>query len=142
MFLPALHHLLSSRLGLSPVRKDLWLARGLILGAVAGSVLCGLAPTSGPFLVGVVVFEACPGIMAVLLSLMASVVADPAMHDAVYVGGALLWSLGGLVAPLMARVFALGLRMGEPWYGLPFLVGGGLQAISLLIVMFPQIKIE
>ncbi|KAJ6787143.1 hypothetical protein PWT90_10726 [Aphanocladium album] len=134
LILPSVALLLQKRLRLSPVKKDLWIARGSVVAMVAGSVLQGLAPTGAAFVASVGFYELSRGYTPALVSVLAALVAAE-RESMVYVCVTMMQALGQIIAgPLLGQVLALGFRMGTAWYGLPFVMCGCLQAVSMLFV--------
>lgn len=139
VLLPSVALLLQKYLHLAPAKKDLWITRGSAVLMVLGSLFQGLAPTPALFVASVGFYELSRGYMPALLSVVAALVGREAQNR-VYVCVAMMQAVGTLVAgPLLGQVFALGLGMGEGWYGLPFLVSGGLQGVAMVFTFVVRV---
>ncbi|KFG83653.1 hypothetical protein MANI_015986 [Metarhizium anisopliae] len=132
--LPLTSQLLLRKLSLSPVHKDVWMARASAMFLLLGAFCLGLAPTLETFLSSLVIFTVGIGYNLILRSLIASYAKDDKtglMFTAISVSE----GLGGLIAgPIMAMLFRVGLNLGRAWIGLPFLFAGLLFSTSTLIV--------
>lgn len=133
--LPSASWLLTSAFGFSTGRKDLWLAQFSILCTAAGDFLMGSATTKELFVVSIVVGKLGQGTWLLLRSLLTtSSKADTA--GAVNGTASLFETAGMLVAgPITAHLFALGIRWGNAWMGLPFLFAGAVTTIGLLLML-------
>lgn len=138
--IPSLGYFLMKRFDLNPVAKDLWVARGSAFIMVTGSIAQGLVPTAALFYVSVGYYELSRGYSASIVAVIAGLLS--AEHGSmVFVCVTMMQALGMLISgPLLGEVFALGFRMGERWYGLPFLVCASLQAVSLTFAWIVKVK--
>lgn len=134
ILLPAGSWILTSAFGFSTGRKDLWLACFSILCTAAGDFLMGTAATKELFVVSIVVGKLGQGTWLLLRSLVTtSTKADSS--GAVNATASLFETAGMLVAgPITAHLFALGIRWGNAWMGLPFLFAGVVTSIGLLLM--------
>lgn len=137
--LPAIALFLQKRMRLVPVVKDLYIARGSAIIMVTASVLQGLAPTGATFVGAVAFYELSRGYLPALLSVLAALAA--AEHESmVYVCVTMMQALGMILAgPLLGQVQAVGFRMGRSWYGLPFVMCGCLQAVSMVFAYIVKV---
>lgn len=135
ILLPAGSWLLTSAFGFSTGRKDLWLARFSILCTAAGDFLMGTAATKELFVLSIVVGKLGQGTWLLLRSLLTtSSKTDTA--GAVNATASLFETAGMLVAgPITAHLFAVGIRWGNAWMGLPFLFAGTVTSIGLLLMV-------
>lgn len=112
-------------------QRDLALARASYGLLALGFLLMGAAPTLPAFLAGLAVLALGSGSSSLGRSLM-SLYVDPAHRTR-------LFSLVGMVEtvgttygpPLLAALFALGMRLDGPWIGLPY---WGAAALALLVL--------
>ncbi|KAL8386886.1 hypothetical protein RB595_010314 [Gaeumannomyces hyphopodioides] len=119
---PALGRLCLGRLRMSPLRKDLSLAR--VAGAVGtlGALLVALSPTPGALMCSLVVFSFGYGFAPFIRSLLNALVEQRhlAMLNSCI---SFLEMCGTLVAaPGLSAALGLGVRLGGPWVGLPFML--------------------
>ncbi|KID94349.1 Major facilitator superfamily, partial [Metarhizium majus ARSEF 297] len=132
--LPLTSQLLSRKLSLSPVHKDVWMARASATFLLLGAFCLGLAPTLETFLSSLVIFTVGIGYNLILCSLIASYAKDD-KTGLMFTEIPVSEGLGGLIAgPIMAMLFRVGLNLGRAWIGLPFLFAGLLFSTSTLIV--------
>lgn len=134
IILPVINQLLTKAPSLTPLMKDLWLARGSILLLVIGSFGLGLAPTSSTMIANLVLYSLGSGYGAAIRSLLTAAVHGE--HTGMlYAMMSLLENAGSLIAgPLLALIFRLGLVWGGIWIGLPFIGAGLLFSLAAAIV--------
>ncbi|POR35886.1 Uncharacterized protein TPAR_03920 [Tolypocladium paradoxum] len=134
IILPVVSQLLAKASSLTPLMKDLWLARGSILLLVTGSFGLGLAPTSSTMIANLVLYSLGTGYGAAIRSLLTGAVHGE--HTGLlYAMMSFLENTGSLIAgPLLALTFRVGLDSGGVWIGLPFIGAGFLFSLAAAIV--------
>ncbi|KAF4511925.1 hypothetical protein G6O67_001122 [Ophiocordyceps sinensis] len=132
--LPLVSRLLLSRLGLSPLVKDLCLVKAGLSALIIGALGIGLAPNSSLLIASIMVYALGYGYSPAMRSLLTLV----AGHDNIgtlFTAMSVLETAGTLLAgPLMAATFRLGLAWGEFWIGLPFVSVGAIMTCAAVIV--------
>jgi MFS family permease len=122
-------------------KRDLLLARLSALFYGLGALLMALAPTIPPFIGGLIVLAVGSGASGLLKSLCA-VYVDEEHTTRLYTMYSIADTVGSVfVQPMLAGLFALGMKLGGTWIGLPYLavVGGCVLAVVLLaFVRLPQ----
>ncbi|CCC07670.1 unnamed protein product [Sordaria macrospora k-hell] len=113
---------------LSPLKKDLALARTSSLLLTSGCLLIAFASTRVSLTAGMVLFAVGSGVGSTLRSLLNALVDEEHMGLVNSVVG-WLEMVGIMVAgPVLAEGMSEGLRRGGGWVGLPFWIAGGLLA--------------
>ncbi|KAL8351422.1 hypothetical protein RB601_000556 [Gaeumannomyces tritici] len=134
---PALGRLCLGRLRMSPLRKDLSLAR--VAGAVGtlGALLVAVSPTPGALMCSLVIFSFGYGFAPFIRSLLNALVEQRhlAMLNSCI---SFLEMCGTLVAaPGLSAALGLGVRLGGPWVGLPFMLAAlGFAAATATVCAF------
>ncbi|KJZ70264.1 hypothetical protein HIM_10345 [Hirsutella minnesotensis 3608] len=131
LLLPAASFVISDRLSMPAVSRDLILARASFLLAALGAVVVGLSKSPATMIAGLCVYYLGTGYNVILRSLLASVVEGhtPILFNCV----ALLEAAGSLISgPVMAQSFRAGLRFGGSWVGIPFFIAAGLSTAAFL----------
>jgi len=119
--LPGLSHLLLSRLHFTSKAKDLLLARSSVIFLIIGAILMGLAPTVGVGICAMIVWTLGLGFTSLTRSLITTLV-DQQHVGRLYAAISIVETTGMLIAgPTMAGLYAIGLKWGRGWQGLPFL---------------------
>ncbi|KAJ5114127.1 hypothetical protein N7456_002661 [Penicillium angulare] len=130
---PVISHLLSKYM--RPAVKNLILARALACLVIVGSLLTG-APHIGLAIFGLMLQASGAGLSpicrAIAISYMAS--QDKSKVNAMI---GMLETLGSLFAgPTLAWLFALGMKLGDVWFGLPYFGLAGWCLLCLLGLLF------
>lgn len=132
--LPLMGELLQARFGLKGSIRDLWLARLTVLCLPLGFVLMSLSPFLGLMAVGMVLTALGSGCGSLVRSIANSMV-DTTQVARLNGAISIVDTLGILISgPLLAEIYALGLRMGGGWLALPFFMAAVLTAIASGIV--------
>ncbi|KAK5998271.1 Putative NADP-dependent oxidoreductase YfmJ [Cladobotryum mycophilum] len=134
LILPSLSHLLVTKLHISPLVKDLWFARAIILAMVLGAFGMALASTSLPFMASVVLFSVGTSYNLVCRSLLSAI--SQGQHIAMlYTAIGFLETGGALIAgPFLAAMYRIGLNWGGVWLGLPFISAGIMFAFAGVVL--------
>ncbi|KAK1754313.1 major facilitator superfamily domain-containing protein [Echria macrotheca] len=140
VILPALSRFLTTRLRMSAVRKDLWIARATGIAGIVGALLIALAAKAPVLIIGLVVFAFNGGMAAVIRSLLSSLV-EPHHFGTLNSLIGVLEMVGLMVAaPSLFQSLKLGLEMGGAWIGLPFFIAAGMISVSTFIIWFFPVR--
>ncbi|OAR01629.1 hypothetical protein LLEC1_03284 [Akanthomyces lecanii] len=133
---------LLNRAGMAPMVKDAQISRYAMLLASISSFGIGLASSFYAIVPFLPLYTFRSVSRASLNSLLPSL-AGPERIGVLYSVMAVLDSLGLMVAaPATAAVFRIGLRLGGVWIGLPFILSGGLMAMSTVVLFAVRITHE
>ncbi|OAQ59144.2 MFS transporter [Pochonia chlamydosporia 170] len=139
--LPVASHLLL-RAHVSPLAKDLLLARCCIVITAVGAFGIASAATPAVLVVFLVPFAFLEGFNATVKSFLAQL-AGGDRTAIVFTAVGVLENVGVLLAgPAIAGTFSVGLRWGEQWYGLPFAVAGAMFSVAAVMVLSIRIYSE
>lgn len=123
--------------------RDLSIARWSYMILSLGSFTLGVSPSLAGFLFGLVLMAVGSGYSSLARSLM-SVYVDPEHRSRLFTIVGMVEVLGNVYSqPMLAGLFALGLRLNGAWIGLPYFglaVLVGLSASLLLFVRIPGRK--
>jgi len=134
VILPATTHLCLTRLEMSGLSKDIWLARLSGFVQIVGCLVIALAGNGWVLSVGLVFFALGTGLSALIRSLLNSLVEEHHVGMLNTLVG-FLETTGLMVAgPVLAKSLSLGIRLGGGWIGLPFLTAMGFFVFSTFIV--------
>lgn len=123
------------RARVSPLAKDLLVARCCIVVTAIGTFGIALATTPAMLFAFLVPFAFLEGFNASVKSLLAQL-AEDGQTAILFTAVGALESVGTIVAvPAMASIFGVGLRWGEQWYGLVFVLAGLMFSIAAMIVL-------
>jgi len=132
--LPLMAKFLQARFGLKGLWRDLWLARVTVLFFPVGFLLMTLSRTLAPMAVGMGLTALGSGCGSLVRSITNGMV-DSTQRARLNGAISIVDTLGILISgPLLAEIFALGLRMGGGWMALPFAVATVLTAIASAVV--------
>ncbi|RAK73277.1 putative MFS multidrug transporter [Aspergillus fijiensis CBS 313.89] len=141
LIMPGLSFLLIRYFELSAKLKDLLLARGSSFVSALGFFVIATAASRAIVILGIVLFSLGAAFAVSCRSFVTSLV-PPDRVGTLYSSAAAITSSGMVIAsPLLAYAFRLGLRLGPAWFGLPFLLAGGmylLASVSLLHLRVPD----
>ncbi|KAK7985378.1 major facilitator superfamily transporter [Apiospora saccharicola] len=111
--------------------RDLWLARWSYGALVLGFFLMGAAPSLASFVFGLFVLSLGSGFNSLIRSLM-SLYVDPEHRSRLFSLVGMAEVAGAMYGPpLLAGLFALGMRLGGAWIGLPY---WGMACLCLLVI--------
>ncbi|KAI0165250.1 MFS general substrate transporter [Hypoxylon sp. FL1284] len=114
-------------------RRDLVLARWSFAAYVAGTFLLAVAPTLAVFIAGLLVMSLGSGSASLVKSIATSHV-DPEHLSRFFSLLALVEMTSSIWStPALAGLFALGMRLGGEWIGLPYL-GVSLTCLAMLVL--------
>ena len=140
VLVPLISFVIVKHLNLHSARKDYRLSQGAGLLEVLGYCIVGLAPTPSLLLTGVVVLALGTVFGSTVRSLAASFVARDQVAT-LYSAASVVQSLGVLLGgPLLAYTFRFGMRLGDPWLGLPFALAGFLFLLACIAVSFIRLE--
>lgn len=128
------------RARVSPLAKDLLLARCCIVVTVIGTFGIALAATPAVLFAFLPLFAFLEGFNASVKSLLAQL-AGSDRTAILFTAVGVLENVGILLAgPAIAGTFSVGLRWGEQWYGLAFMVAGLMFSVAAMIVLIIRIS--
>lgn len=91
---------------------------------------------------GVILFASASGLQPILRSLLTSSI-SPRDITLVYSVVTLLQRVGNALAgPLYSGTYTIGLTLGNPWIGLPFIVAGSLVTLGMVGFLFTMVRKE
>jgi MFS family permease len=129
----ALHFL--SRLKFSPFAKDAYIAKASVALLAIGAVTVGLAPHAYVAVLGIAIIALGTGQDSALRSMTTDMV-DPSGVSIVYSAITMLRGIGASISgPIYAGLYSVGLRYGEVWLGLPFVVAGLFFTVGLALLL-------
>ena len=141
VLLPVLSHCLATRFSMEGKIRDLYISRISVAMLMVGSVGIGLSPN--PILmaicmlcslslrqrlmhIGLVIYALGSGFAVAVRSLATSLV-EQHQVGRLYAAMTTMEMIGGMAAgPTLSALYGVGLRLGGPWIGLPFVVSGAL----------------
>lgn len=134
VILPAVSQLLLSSLGLTPLTKDLWLARGSIILLMVGCFMMAFASIPIVLVMGLTFYSLGGGYASIMRGLISNVANG--YHVGMLFTTLSFLETGGMLisGPLLATTFRVGLNWGGVWVGLPFMTAGGLLACAALVI--------
>ncbi|PLN79614.1 MFS general substrate transporter [Aspergillus taichungensis] len=129
LLMPAFSSLLTKTLHLPNSLKDLRLSQVCSAVSALGLVAIATAPSRAVLILGIVLVSLGAAFAVACRSFVTTLV-RPDHVGTLYTSAAAVSSVGMVIAgPLLAYTFRVGLHWGESWYGLPFLMAGGLYAL-------------
>jgi MFS family permease len=143
IFVPAVNYFLLKYLRLPAHWADLWIARGSIVLTTVAFLVMGAAAHPALLIIGLLVFNMGTGYNAAMRSVAIHVVGGQASPDIgrLFAVIAIVESIGIMVAgPLLAEFFDWGIRMGEPWIGLPYIASAGVFAVITVVTFILSVK--
>src|ERR1700761_3320718 len=139
MIIPGLSYLFTQKLRTAASLKDKRLSQINGMLVIVGSVVSFLASKMSVMIAGQILFAFGCTMTISMRSLVTSMV-DPEHLGILYTGISSVMYMGVLVGgPLLAKVFSWGMKLGDFWIGLPFLVAGGFLTSSLLAISAVQL---
>lgn len=139
VILPAASAFVIQRLGLSPLTKDLVLARISGVFGVLGALMIAFAVTPWMLSTALVVFSMGGGFTSLMRSLISAFVESH--HQAILNSTIGLFEFSGLMVtgPVLFGALQKGLDMGGLWIGLPFMYAAAIMGLSTAIAFAFQI---
>jgi len=134
VLLPAASWVLISRRGLSAMEKDLSLARWSGVVQVVGSVVIAAAGNGVMYAIGLVWFAAGAGMTSVVRSLLNALVEEHHVGTVNSLIGFMEMIGVAAASPMIAESLKLGLKLGGPWVGLPFITAAVFFGVATVIV--------
>jgi hypothetical protein len=118
--IPASSYYLTSYLHFTPKAKDLLLAQISAACIVIGAIVMALSPAAWLIIAGLGIFSLGVGLSSLNRSLITSLV-DKQHIARLYAAIAIVQTTSGVVSgPIVAGLYAIGLKLKGPWLGLPF----------------------
>ncbi|KAL9471549.1 hypothetical protein ACSS6W_009490 [Trichoderma asperelloides] len=139
LVLPAVNYYLTTKVAMSPKKRDLLLARIGMIPLIVGYLVVGLAETSSFMLIGLGI--SCFGfpIEYILRGLLAQLV-EGQKHGLLFTSIALVDNLGTIFTYLlMTLCFDLGQAGGGRWLGVPFLTAAFFFALATPILYYIRV---
>jgi hypothetical protein len=134
VLLPGTSWLCIHRFGMPGVSTDLWLSRWSGVVQILGCLIIAAAGNGVFFSFGLIWFALGSGMSMLIRSLITALVEEHHVGTANTLVG-FMEMVGLTVAgPLLAKSLSVGLDLGGPWVGLPFLTGGSFFATSTIIL--------
>ncbi|EEH05756.1 conserved hypothetical protein [Histoplasma capsulatum G186AR] len=132
--LPLASWYLTARRGAHHREKDLALAKASVILLVVGTLIMGLSPSIGLFIVGLVVQTLGIGFVFIVRSL-ATMMVRRDQTARLYTAIEILQSVGVAIAsPTVTLFFNWGLDLGGGWVGLPWVVASGLFGVTAVLL--------
>lgn len=120
--------------------RDLSIARWSAGISGLAALTLGLAPTLPGFLLGLVILALGSGTFSLVRSLM-SLYVDPVHRSRLFGLVGMVEIVGQIYAqPMLAELFALGMRLGGEWIGLPYLGLAVLVAVVTVLLLFVRVS--
>lgn len=135
LILPLASQILLVNLKLSPLLKDLWLARTGIIALVIGTLGIGLAPSSVIMVMSLIVYSLGYGYGPAVRGLVVTA-AEGRRIGMLFTCMSVLESFGLLISgPLLAAIFKVGMLWGDAWIGLPFIFMGCCLSLAAAVII-------
>lgn len=120
--------------------RDIVIARGCAGMTLLAAVVLGLAPTIPVFLFGLALLALGSATFSLIRSLM-SLYVDPKHRSRLFGLVGMVEILGQIYAqPMLAELFALGMRLGGGWIGLPYFGLAMLMAMVVGLLTFVRVS--
>jgi hypothetical protein len=127
--------MLLSNLELSPLFKDLWLARTGIIALAVGTLGIGLASNTSILILFLIVYSCGYGYGPSVRGLVVTL-AEGRRIALLFTSISVLESIGMLISgPLLASTFKMGMDWGGLWIGLPF-ISAGCSLVCAGVIVF------
>lgn len=137
--IPSLSQFLIKKMRMTPAEKDLLVVRGSILFNIAGCLIVGLAINIPLVVIGSVIMSIGTGYIVACMSLVSSLVPG-GKSSSLYTIIGVMQSVGILISgPTIAAIFKIGLHMGGPWIGMPYIVVAGTYGLTFVILSFVKL---
>lgn len=134
VLLPLLCRALPRRIREHPLRRDLLLSRVSILFVLAACLLVAFAPVPAVLILGFIAYGLGSGLPSQIRALATGVI-EPHTVATLTTMISSMEALAGLVsAPVLGWLLSCGLKLGDAWMGLPFLVLAGTALFVFLCV--------
>ncbi|KAF2807397.1 MFS general substrate transporter [Mytilinidion resinicola] len=136
VLLPGISMLLLKWIKLAPQRGDLWISRGSIAFTVLSFLIMGFSFTPAILIWGLIFYTFGSGFSMAMRSIAVFMVGGQASKDIgrLFAVVAILESCGLLISgPLIAQFFRWGMKLGNAWLGMPFLLSAALFLPVLVI---------
>lgn len=143
VMLPAMSTFFLHTLGMSPLAKDLWLARWSCVLLILADLLIAFSNTPALFAAGLVLLAGGCGLPPLLRSLLNALV-EPHHVGTLNTLLAFMDTLGLMTAaPVFSQALRRGIEMGGGWIGLPFVVAACITAVAtgiLWVYRLPPVR--
>jgi MFS family permease len=108
--------------------------------AVTGSLVMFWANTPATLCVGLFLFALGHGFSVPARSLVTALVDQKHLGLLYSMISTVVYAGACIASPLFAKSFSWGMKLGEAWYGMPFLVASGLFAVALFAISAIRLK--
>lgn len=133
VLLPLASWVCVSRLGMSALSKDIWLARISGILSVIGCLIIAVAANGSMLCVGLVWLSLGAGMSQLTRSLMNSLIEEHHVGIANSIIN-FMEQVGIMIAgPLLSKSLSIGIELGGPWIGMPFILGAAFVAVATAI---------
>ncbi|ROV93801.1 hypothetical protein VMCG_08796 [Cytospora schulzeri] len=130
VLLPAISTFCLTTLGMSPLKKDLWLARWSAALIILAELVISLSYTPALYALGLVLLAGGCGLPPLLRSLLNALV-EPHHVGILNTLLGFLDTLGVMIAaPIFSQALGKGIQLGGGWIGLPFAAGACIAALA------------
>lgn len=120
--------------------RDIVIARGCATMTLLAAVVLGLAPAIPVFLFGLALLALGSATFSLIRSLM-SLYVDPKHRSRLFGLVGMVEIVGQIYAqPMLAELFALGMRLGGGWIGLPYFGLAMLMALVTVLLFFVRVS--
>ncbi|KAF2492574.1 MFS general substrate transporter [Lophium mytilinum] len=136
VILPGISMLLLKWMKLAPQRGDLWISRGSVAFTVLSFLIMGFSFTPAILIWGLIFYTFGTGFSMAMRSIAVFMVGGQASKDIgrLFAVVAILENCGMLISgPLIAQFFRWGMKLGNAWLGMPFLLSAVLFVPVLAI---------
>lgn len=124
-----------TRLDLTPLQQNVWLARVVVFTVMIGHFISGLSTAWGPLVVGTALVASARGFFVVSRSLLAILGNDRHLAALFSLAGAVEIVSYSIRRPLAEWLLRVGRGWGDAWYGLPYFVGIILAAVGAVVAV-------
>jgi hypothetical protein len=124
---------------------DLWIAKGSIILLTGSFLIMGVATHPALLIIGLLVYNLGTGYNAAMRSISIHAIGGQSSPDVgrLFAVIAIFEALGSMIAgPLLAEVFEWGIRTGEPWIGVPYLLSAAIFGVVTAMTWFISVKDE
>jgi len=143
VFVPAVSIFLMKYLHLPAHHADLWMARGSIIITTVSMLIMGIAVHHFLLIFGLLIYNMGTGYSAAMRSTAIHVVGGQSSPDIGRLMSviAIVESIGIMIAgPMLNKALEVGIEMGEPWVGLPYLGCGVVFGVITVITFLISVK--
>lgn len=134
VLLPAVSTFCLSRLGMAPLKKDIWLARWSGAALILANLVLSLSYTPSLYCLGLVLLAGGCGLPPLLRSLLNALVEPHHVGILNTMLGFLDTGALMMAAPVFSEALGKGIEIGGGWLGLPFMAATGISLVATVIL--------